>query len=64
MYFKIEAIKIKMPLEKIYTRLNSGETLTEIYKEVSTDSKTYIDETNPNILIPAELINKRESIFI
>ena len=62
MYYKIEAIKIKMPLEKIYERINSGETLTDIYKEVSTDSKAYIDETNPNIVIPAELIN-RESQF-
>ena len=58
MYYKIEAIKIKMPLEKIYEKLNNGETLTDIYKQVSTSSKTYTDETGINIVIPQELIDQ------
>ena len=58
MYFKIEAIKIKIPLEKIYHRLNHGETLTDIYKEVSTGSKAYLDEDDPNVIIPEEFIAK------
>ena len=64
MYYKIEAIKIKMPLEKIFARLNNGETLTEIYKQVSTNSKAYTDESDINIIIPQELINQEnEYIF-
>ncbi len=62
MYYKIEAIKIKMPLEKIYNRLNGSETLTDIFKEITTDSKAYLDEVDPNILIPEELIS-RESEY-
>ena len=62
MYYKIEAIKIKMPLEKIYNRLNGSETLTDIFKEITTDSKAYLDEVDPNILIPEEFIS-RESEY-
>ncbi len=62
MYYKIEAIKIKMPLEKIYNRLNGSETLTDIFKGITTDSKAYLDEVDPNILIPEELIS-RESEY-
>lgn len=62
MYYKIEAIKIKMPLERIYDRLNGSETLTDIFKETSTDPKAYLDELDPHILIPEELIT-RESEF-
>ena len=58
MYYKIEAIKIKMPLEKIYNRLNGSETLTDIFKEISSDSKTYLDESDPHISIPDYLITK------
>ena len=62
MYYKIEAIKIKMPLEKIYRRLNDSETLTDIYKEVSASSKSYIDELDLNINIPQELIEQEGSL--
>jgi len=55
MYYKIEAIKIKIPLEKIYERLISGETLTDIYKELSPNLKQYVD--NSNINIPQDLIS-------
>lgn len=63
MYYKIEAIKIKMPLEKIYIKLNEGETLTDIYRETSIDSKSYINETNSQIVIPEEFIT-RENEFL
>ena len=63
MYYKIEAIKIKIPLEKIYERLNEGETLTDIYKQVSASSKAYAGEQDVNIGIPQELID-RESGFV
>jgi len=62
MYYKIEAIKIKIPLEKIYDRLNGSETLTDIFKEISTDSKAYLDEVDPHISIPEEFIT-RESKY-
>jgi len=63
MYYKIEAIKIKMSLAKIYERLNSGETLTDIYKEASSSSKAYADEMDPHITIPQEFI-EQESTFL
>ena len=61
MYYKIEAIKIKMPLEKIYARLNTGETLTDIYREVTVDSKIYLNENDHHISIPDYLINKENT---
>ena len=64
MYYKIEAIKIKIPLEKIYEKLSNGETLTDIYKEMSPRLNTYLYEDNINISIPEELILKdREFVF-
>ena len=63
MYYKIEAIKIKIPLEKIYERLNEGETLTDIYKQVSASSKAYVDDLDVNIGIPQELL-EREGGFV
>jgi len=64
MYYKIEAIKIKIPLEKIYKKLSNGETLTDIYKEMSPRLNTYLYEDNINISIPEELILKdREFVF-
>ena len=64
MYYKIEAIKIKMPLEKIYEKLTASETLTDIYKELSPSLHTYLNEDHININIPKELILKdREFIF-
>jgi len=63
MYYKIEAIKIKMPLGKIYERLNNGETLTDIYKDISLDSNGYLYEGNTNIVIPEEFITE-ENEFV
>ena len=58
MYYKIEAIKIKVSLMKIYERLISGETLTDIYKEISVNSHAYASELDPHINIPQELIEQ------
>ena len=64
MYYKIEAIKIKIPLEKIYERLNMGETLTDIYKDLSPATNTYLNEDHINISIPEEIrLKDREFIF-
>lgn len=61
MYYKIEAIKIKISLEKIYVRLNRGETLTDIYKEVSSSSKAFALEVDSQINIPQEIIEQEAS---
>ena len=61
MYYKIEAIKIKIPLIKIYERLNAGETLTDIYKEVSSGSGVYAEDGNPHIMIPQEMLEREEA---
>ena len=63
MYYKIEAIKIKIPLEKIYERLNEGETLTDIYKQVSASSKAYANDSDVNIGIPQELIDRESGLL-
>ena len=63
MYYKLEAIKIKISLANIYERLNAGETLTDIYKEVSASSKAYADEMDPHISIPHELV-VQEGLFV
>ena len=61
MYYKIEAIKIKIPLDKIYKKLNNGETLTDIYKDLSSKSKVYADETDLSILISEEMISRENN---
>ncbi len=63
MYYKIEAIKIKISLAKIYERLNSGETLTDIYKELTSSSKAYANEVDPHIVIPQEFI-EQDSLYV
>jgi len=63
MYYKIEAIKIKLPLSRIYERLNAGETLTDIFRELSLSSRTYADETNPSVFIP-DMVIEREGAFV
>ena len=62
MYYKIEAIKIKIPLGKIHEKLHGGETLTDIYREITADSKAHLDEADPYISIPVEMI-MRESEY-
>ena len=63
MYYKIEAIKIKISLTKIYERLNAGETLTDIYKEVASNSQSYVDELDSHINIPQEF-TVQEELFV
>jgi hypothetical protein len=63
MYFKIEAIKIKIPLERIYERLQSGENLTDIYKSLSFNM-SQVDETQTQMYIPEEIVQGRnEFVF-
>lgn len=58
MYFKIEAIKIKIPLEHIYVRLQSGENLTEIYKSLSFNM-SQMDEMETQMYIPEDIVQDK-----
>jgi len=62
MYFKIEAIKIKMSLDRLYDELEFGKNLTDIFKELN---KTY-DNSNGTIdmFIPDEILKKENSRVI
>jgi len=64
MYYKIEAIKIKIPLAKIYERLNKGETLTDIYNTLVPTTKSYLDDTEGNIGIPQEILEEKEMLVL
>ena len=57
---KIEAIKIKIPLERIYERLQSEENLTDIYKSLSFNM-SHVDETQTQIYIPEEIVQGRDA---
>jgi len=57
MYYKVEAIRIKMSLSRIYDELESGKNLTDIFKElnkskVSTDGA--IDMYIPDDIVASE----------
>ena len=62
MYFKIEAIKIKMSLDRLYDELESGKNLTDIFKELNKardDSNSTID-----MFIPDEILRKEDNRII
>ena len=62
MYFKIEAIKIKMSLDRLYDELENGKNLTDIFKELNkarNDSDGAID-----MFIPNEIVEKENSRVI
>ena len=61
MYFKVDAIRIKMSLSKLYDELESGRSLTEIYKELHKSSST--DEA-PYMFIPDDVIEDEKSRVI
>ena len=57
MYFKIEAIKIKMSLDRLYDELESGKNLTAIFKELNkahNASDGTIDMYIPNDILEKE----------
>jgi len=59
MYFKIEAIKIKMSLNRLYDELESGKNLTDVFKELNKKS-----EDDSNLFIPDEIIEKENNRII
>ena len=60
MYYKIEAIKIKMSLDRIYDELESGKNLTEIYIEFNKKS----NNSDSDMFIPDEILEKENSRVI
>jgi len=58
MYYKIEAIRIKMSLDRLYDELESGKNLTDIFKELH-KQVTYDD-----IIIPENIIQKENARMI
>lgn len=59
-YYKVEAIRIKMSLDRLYDELESNKNLTDIFKELN---KTSIDNDGP-ILIPDDIVEKENSRII
>ena len=62
MYFKIEAIKIKMSLSRLYDELESGKSLTDIFKELN---KTTNDtDSTIDMFIPDDIREKENNRVI
>ena len=55
-YYKVEAIKIKLSLDRLYDKLEAGRTLTDIYKELN--SKT---QESDDMYIPDAIIHKEKN---
>jgi len=56
MYYKIEAIRIKMNLDRLYDELESGKNLTDIFKELN--KQITLDE---DIGIPDDVLQKENA---
>ena len=56
MYYKIESIRIKMSLDRLYDDLESGKNLTDIFKELN--KQVIFDE---DIGIPDDVLHKENS---
>jgi len=62
MYFKIEAIRIKMSLDRLYDELEFGKNLTDMFKELN---KVYInDDSNGDVGIPEDILESQKNRFI
>ena len=61
MYYKVEAIKIKMSLDRLYDELDSGKNLTAIFTELI---KTHSNDANIDMFIPEEMIEKENNRVI
>ena len=62
MYFKIEAIRIKMSLDRLYDELESGKNLTDIFKELNKVHNN--GDEAINIFIPDEILHKEDNRVI
>ncbi len=62
MYYKVEAIRIKMSLSKIYDELESGKNLTDMFKELN-KSKVSTDGA-VDMYIPDDIVASENSRII
>lgn len=62
MYYKIEAIRIKMSLDRIYDELEFGKNLTDIFKELNKASN--ISDGATDMFIPDEILEKENNRVI
>jgi len=62
MYFKIEAIKIKISLDRLYDMLESGKNLTDIFKELNKAHGN--SDGTVDIFIPDEILEKTDNRII
>ena len=62
MYFKIEAIRIKMSLDRLYDELESGKNLTDIFKQLNKASN--ISDGPIDMYIPDNILEKENSRII
>lgn len=59
MYYKVEAIKIKISLDRLYDELEAGRNLTEVFKELN--KKQHDDTIGSEMFIPEDLVHKESS---
>ena len=59
MYFKIEAIRIKMSLDRLYDEIESGKSLTEVF--IALNKNNDISDGIIEVVVPNELLEKENS---
>ena len=62
MYFKIEAIRIKMSLDRLYDEIESGKSLTEIF--IALNKNLNVSDGVIEAVVPDELLEKENSRVI
>jgi len=59
MYFKIEAIRIKMSLDRLYDEIESGKSLTNVF--IALNKNTHVSDGVVDTVVPDELLEKENS---
>lgn len=62
MYFKIEAIRIKMSLDRLYDEIESGKSLTEVY--IALNKNLDVSDGVIEAVVPDELLEKENNRII
>ena len=62
MYYKIETIRIKMSLDRLYDELESGRNLTDIFRDLTKTGTT--EDGAVDMFIPDDLIAQEKSRII
>ena len=59
MYFKIESIRIKMSLDRLYDEIESGKSLTEVF--IALNKNLNVSDGVIEAVVPDELLEKENS---